>query len=319
MVVASDKNGSGMRRNGSNPPRTTLKRTVGSDNSNSTERFLLLLMLGCENNSPYGPNEHTASLFLSLICRAAEKVSKDLKWTVTIDIYRAQQMEYPQSTEEWDRYDGILLPGSFSAAYGKEEWIEKLSHVIINEVHGRGRKTFGVCFGHQIYAHSLQGGQAVKCPAGKQFGRQSVSLTSEGAQLFSDITNLELLFTHSDMVQSLPPCAVRLGGSDRVPIQAAAYFTSPDEAARFMSSKKKDSRCPSPIAITFQAHPEYAELESGMEKTFDAVVKASVERRTLSPDEEEVVRQDVIHNYAHVEQHSLDVMIEVGTALGWFP
>ena len=40
-------------------------------------------------------------------------------------IYHVQQLDYPASVAEWDSYDGILLPGSFLAAYDNEIRIEK--------------------------------------------------------------------------------------------------------------------------------------------------------------------------------------------------
>ena len=121
---------------------------------------------------------------------------------------------------------------------------------------------------------------------------------------------LDLYYTHGDMVKRLPTCAVSLGGTDIVPIQAAAYYRSQEEA---------ESNPTRPIAITFQAHPEYASPELGLDKTLGSILEAMQERGDISSDEKEVMRQDSIDHYAEVERDSIDVMKTVGILLGWFP
>jgi GMP synthase-like glutamine amidotransferase len=228
---------------------------------------------------------------------------------VTIVIYRVQQLDYPASVEEWDSYDGVLLPGSFSAAYDDAVWIEKLRQVIVNEVYGR--PTLGICFGHQVFAHSFPDGEAVKCPAGSQAGRKSFPLTKEGSSLFLNRKkNVDLYYTHGDMVQKLPTFAVSLGGTETVPIQAAAYFHSELEATTGGTR---------PIAITFQAHPEYASPQLGLYTTLGPILSAMESRGDFTSEEGKKFRQDAIDHYATVERDSIDVIKDVGILLGWFP
>ena len=76
---------------------------------------------------------------------------------IRITVYHAQKMDYPQSDDEWDGYDGIIIPGSLSAAYDTHiGWIRRLLNVIRTEIHDKRRKTMGVCFGHQCLAHSFR-------------------------------------------------------------------------------------------------------------------------------------------------------------------
>jgi GMP synthase-like glutamine amidotransferase len=286
--------------------RTVLEKTVGSSNGTSPAR-LRLMMLGCEDKPPYGPTDHTGALFLDLICQSLKELTTSC-WIVTIVVYRVQKLDYPASVEEWDTYDGILLPGSFSAAYDDEVWIQRLRQVIMEEVFGR--PTLGICFGHQVFAHSFTDGEAVKCPAGSQAGRKSFSLTKQGNLFLNGKKSLDLYYTHGDMVQKLPACAVSLGGTDKVPIQAAVYFRSEQEAT---SGRDR------PIAITFQAHPEYASPQLGLHMTLGSILSAMENRGDFTSEQGRKYRQDAIEHYAIVERDSICVMKTVGILLGWFP
>ena len=102
------------------------------------QRLLHLAMLSCENQPPYGPSQHTAQLFLDLLTLAVQKAAatrqdlehndkdhekNDLPTTIQIQIFDTQAGVYP---DDWDRFDGFLLPGSFSSAYDTDAWIETL-------------------------------------------------------------------------------------------------------------------------------------------------------------------------------------------------
>jgi len=347
---------------------------------------------------------------------------------LSVAVYRATTGDYPASPSEWDRYDGFLLPGSLSAAYGNEEWIRALRDTIRTEIVGRRRKCLAVCFGHQILAHSFgerggkggmgggneederreqdgefariavqdscahsdetasasasagsvsedcigsfkDMGRASRCPAGFQFGRREFQLTPEGIALFRCSSNmtkepqdsvraddannigcvapvepsessLQLLYTHGDMVEMLPACAVSLGGNSDVPVQSAAYFRSEAEANRFRdicrqhlpsslsdgnnnssaneTDKEEDVQTvlPTPFAFTFQAHPEY---RSGLgEKTF-LDIRDKLKRDGAFPAEElDGFADDAKRRSEEVGKDSLDAALMVGRWLGWF-
>jgi GMP synthase-like glutamine amidotransferase len=173
-------------------------------------------MLGCETKEPYGPLTHTAQLLLDMIGMAAMQANAPPNGTssfssssaspphyynhirIRMSIYNAQQMEYPNK-DQWDVYDGIIIPGSFSAAYDTDPWIERLKFMIQTEIVPHHRKTLGICFGHQIFAHSFSmmmttgrstidpnqygSGCAVATPSGPRAGNFHMPLTSAGRSL----------------------------------------------------------------------------------------------------------------------------------------
>ena len=350
-----------MRDSSPSPPsqRTVLRRTVqiptNSHLANNGEggRYLRLCMLGCEDHPPYGPTEATGALFLTLIASAIQSAhpltcsttgtAETVNFEIVISIFRVQAMDYPED-KEWDQFDGVLIPGSFSSAYETAEWIEKLKHVIQEEIYAKQRKTMAVCFGHQLYAHSFnhggQGGLCKPCPRGHQAGRRSSSLTKAGvsllhiiesgaAQRSSDVnvsgTNpkeIQLMYTHGDMVASLPPCAVPLFGNDAVPIQAAAYFSDAEEASKFrhyLHSGCGDNMAelPRPHAFTFQAHPEYSSKD-GLNITFTNILTALGERNALPQSDLTEAKTDTTNVFPKLQEESIRLMVSVGKTLGWF-
>jgi hypothetical protein len=196
---------------------------------------LNLMMICCEENAPYGPALDTATMFLELLCASYERyregideAASDLEQpkgvvaeggaalqVIRITVYHAQKMDYPQNAAEWDGFDGIIIPGSLSAAYDTHiEWIHRLLSVIQTEIHEKRRKTLGVCFGHQCFAHSFRssaddsdrgtgenrdesestarsnggGGLATLCSIGPVAGRRACRLTAEGKFLLGGAT-----------------------------------------------------------------------------------------------------------------------------------
>jgi GMP synthase-like glutamine amidotransferase len=293
-------------------PSTVLQRAVGEEGA-EVERELRLLFLGCEAKPPYGPYQHTATLFLDLIVRALQEIGATT-YKVIIDVYHVSQNQFPPRTMYGD-VDGIILPGSFSAAYDSEPWILGLAKIIQEELVAKQRPTLGVCFGHQLYAHSFDTGGASKCPAGPQAGRKVCQLTPHGKRWLNttnhsdsadDNTGLELFYSHGDMVEKLPPQGYSLGGTNEVPCQAAIYFSA--------TNNQK------PIAITFQAHPEYASSRSlGLEGTLSPIMKAMHDRQDITDEELERAGADAISEFEAVEKHSIQTMITAGRLLGWFP
>ena len=346
-----------MRDSSPSPPsqRTVLRRTVqiptNSHLANNGEggRYLRLCMLGCEDHPPYGPTEATGALFLTLIASAiqsayplcagyAAETVEDFK--IVISIFRVQVMDYP-TEKEWDDFDGVLIPGSFSSAYETTEWIERLKRIIQEEIYAKQRKTMAVCFGHQLYAHSFnhggQGGLCQPCPRGHQAGRRSSFLTKEGLALLAkpsvahkakDVSEtkpkeIQLMYTHGDMVASLPPCAVPLFGNDAVPIQGAAYFSGAGEALKFRQNL--DAGCgeimleklPRPHAFTFQAHPEYSSKD-GLNITFTNILTALGDRNALPRSALIEAKTDTTNAFPELQEESIGLMVTVGKILGWF-
>eukprot|EP00934_Nitzschia_sp_Nitz4_P000825 Nitzschia sp. Nitz4//scaffold79_size90958//32831//33757//NITZ4_005019-RA/size90958-processed-gene-0.110-mRNA-1//-1//CDS//3329558231//825//frame0 len=295
-------------------PITVLERIVG-DQEGSPASELSLLFLGCEAKPPYGPYDHTASLFLDLITQALVS-SGAPKTKVAIHVYGTSSGHFPTS-QAFEQCNGVIVGGSFNSAYDSEEWIDKLADVIQKELVAKQRPTMGICFGHQIYAHSFPEGRVAKTPTGPQAGRRVSELTSVGHQWLrsnsSEIVpgeeedaGLHLFCSHGDMVHSLPKQGHALGGTKEVPIQSVIYFSDHDAQK--------------PIAVTFQAHPEYASSKDmGLEMTLQRTMHEMRERGDIPEAEFLQAQKDAVENFTKVQQHSIETMVTVGQLLGWFP
>jgi GMP synthase-like glutamine amidotransferase len=335
-----------------------LTKMVGNPSAD-TCRTLRFIMLGCEPNPPYGPNLHTAELLLDLIGEAAvESTSnttttsksrptatqrQDICWTITILIYDVQKGEYPTDSNEWNNCDGVLLPGSFSSAYDESSaWIACLASVIQQEIVAFQRPTMGICFGHQILAHSFDTGKAVKVPTGPRAGRFAMPMTRTGLDLLdwrhesdgednnkdNSDTSIGLYYTHGDMVAELPSVAVSLGGNEQVPIQAAAYFATPEDAAKVVqasadaatgNSEQQQQERPKPYAVSFQAHPEYASTRDLGYQTLTLNLDNMEQRGDLHREGRLSIGRDAQEHFETVQRDSVHIMLSTGRLLGWFP
>jgi GMP synthase-like glutamine amidotransferase len=320
-----------------------VEATFGEDRQDSHEirhcpcRTLKFAMLGCESKAPYGPLEHTANLFLHLVGQAALcSKNERSRWKIEIHVYNAQEQEYPQDDAEWNSYDGILIPGSFSAAYDTQQpWIARLMDVIQQEIVTAQRPTLAVCFGHQVMAHSFRpnasstsGGRAIPTPSGPRAGRYAMPLTVAGAKLWpqgndGDTSFTHMYFTHGDMVDQLPQTAVTLGGTDDIPILAAAYFAAPNDVEVWSNpdtSLAAALSCCTPFAITVQAHPEYAAagLDLGVNGTLFPCMDAMTQRGGISSERRSEAIDDALSNFIQVQRDSIETIAAVGRILGWF-
>jgi GMP synthase-like glutamine amidotransferase len=152
--------------------------------------------------------------------------------SLTYRYYQVQQGELPQRAEECDAY---LITGSKAAAYDATPWVAQLQNWIA-EFHPRGARMIGICFGHQLIAHSL-GGKAAISEKGWGVGVLTSHLvTNIGEPVRQPKSSLRLLHSHQDQVQKLPPTAQLLATSDFCPNAAFSI----------------DSQ-----VLSFQGHPEF--------------------------------------------------------------
>ena len=323
--------------------RIVLSNNLSSECSG--KRVLNIMLICCEENHPYGPAEATAQMFLELLTLSYERLSSlkqdaDPKTAlnfISITVYHAQHQDYPKSKEEWDTYNGILIPGSLSSAYDTHiPWIGRLHQVIREEIHAHKRKTLAICFGHQSFAHALGDlhvlhennnsprrlGEATQCPTGTKAGRKSFDLTPVGSKLLDyDEKCIEMLYTHGDMVSTLPSTGLSLGGNSEVPVQAAAYFASEESALEFKqfaesSHGNKYNSEELPYAFTFQAHPEFITPSGG--NNFMNILHTMAERKRIDSVQSKEASNDAQNNADRVKADSLDAIEPVGVILGWF-
>lgn len=144
--------------------------------------------------------------------------------------YQIQQGELPAPFE----CDAYLLTGSKAGVYDDLPWLAPLA-LWLRQSFARGEKLLGVCFGHQMIAHSL-GGFAAKSPKGWGVGLHQTRIEALPHWLNDAPSELCLIYSHQDQVERLPLEAVRLYGSEFCP--NAAYFIGNQ-------------------VLCFQGHPEF--------------------------------------------------------------
>ena len=122
--------------------------------------------------------------------------------------YQVAQGEFPDSPEACD---GYVITGSPRGVYDDDEWIGQLAQ-FIRAGYQAGKKLVGICFGHQIIAHSL-GGHAEKSDKGYGFGLKQFDVTQKRPWMSDQPDHCSLYFAHQDQVMTLPPEAELLGGN----------------------------------------------------------------------------------------------------------
>ncbi len=118
--------------------------------------------------------------------------------------YAAYQGELPQAPNECD---GWIVSGSRAGVYEPLPWISPLMG-FVRAAHAARRTMLGICFGHQLLAHTL-GGRTARAPDGWGIGNLRVALRPTTAALPPTPT-LDLFMAHQDQVMQLPPNAVWL-------------------------------------------------------------------------------------------------------------
>lgn len=64
------------------------------------------------------------------------------------DVYKVSGGEFPED-DELSLYDGFVITGSCSDAYGNDTWIHDLM-ALLKKLESMQKKILGICFGHQV-------------------------------------------------------------------------------------------------------------------------------------------------------------------------
>ena len=124
----------------------------------------------------------------------------------TLVEFHVQSGDLPPDTD----YDGFIVTGSKSAAYGDADWIAE-TEAWIQEAVDAGLPALGVCFGHQLLAQALGG--TVEDMGEYELGYRTMEHAED--PVLEGIDREFLAFaTHSDRVVELPDGATKLAWNE---------------------------------------------------------------------------------------------------------
>jgi GMP synthase-like glutamine amidotransferase len=172
--------------------------------------------------------------------------------------YDARNGVLPGSPDECDAW---VCPGSRHSVYDDFDWISELSG-FVRDVHGSGTPLVGVCFGHQLIAHSL-GGLTEPADIGWAAGVHRVDVTRPEPWMDPPRTSADLLFMHQDQVREVPPGGEVLACTEHCQVAVLRV---------------------GPRTLGIQAHPEFSPryLEALLEDRVDRIGAERTERARRS-------------------------------------
>jgi GMP synthase-like glutamine amidotransferase len=144
--------------------------------------------------------------------------------------YQIQQGELPSPGD----CDAYLITGSKAGVYDTFPWIAPLQQWII-AAYERHERMIGICFGHQLLAHTL-GGFAARSPRGWGIGIRQSAVVELPDWISTPCASFRLIYSHRDQVEQLPAAATRMASCPFCP-----------NAAFFIDHK----------VLGFQGHPEF--------------------------------------------------------------
>lgn len=138
-------------------------------------------------------------------------------------------------TEKLQQADMLLLGGSghYSAA-GEGDWLERALDCL-REIHRLAKPTFASCWGFQAMSRAM-GGKCVNDLPNAEVGTIELTLTDAGRAdpLFGELPPVFAAHAgHEDHVVELPPDALLLASSARVPEQAYRFVGRPIYCTQF--------------------------------------------------------------------------------------
>lgn len=189
------------------------------------------------------------------------------------NVYPVIEGQYPGSIDECDAY---LITGSKSSVYDDEPWIVELQDYIVS-LHKQCKKLIGICFGHQLIAHTL-GGLTQKSENGWGVGNTVSNIEKARPWMRNAKEKFSLLVSHQDQVAELPDPAIRIASNEHCP---------------------NDSFQIANHILTFQGHPEFSEdyLRYSMNKRRELIGEEKYNRAIDSlnrPTDSQLVAQWIV-------------------------
>ena len=131
---------------------------------------------------------------------------------VGLDIFYASENEFPDRIED---YDGYLITGSPASVNDSDDWIVRLSELIV-EADNRDRRIVASCFGHQLVAKTF-GGEVGKNEHGWMIGNYPLQITREYDWMQPQLLTTDLYHFNQERVKRLPDTAVSFARCDAYP------------------------------------------------------------------------------------------------------
>ena len=151
------------------------------------------------------------SLRIALLnaARDGEENRRNFRRELDADLveFDVTERELPDGFE----FDGCLVTGSRASVYWDEPWIADLESWTAAAI-DRGLPFLGVCFGHQLLAHTMGG--HVEPMAEYEIGYRTVEHNGQNPLLSGIDESFTVFTTHSDHVTELPPGAEQFAQND---------------------------------------------------------------------------------------------------------
>ncbi|KAI4344335.1 hypothetical protein L6164_011573 [Bauhinia variegata] len=143
------------------------------------------------------------------------------KW----DLFRVYEGDFPDFND-LHKYDGFVIGGSSSDAFGNDYWILRLCF-LVQTLDAMQKKLLGLCFGHQVICRAL-GGRVGRAYTGWDIGIREVSLVKDvgGCRCLEDIderpASLSVIEIHQDEVLEVPMGAQVIAFSEKTGVEMFA-------------------------------------------------------------------------------------------------
>ncbi|PXY00143.1 glutamine amidotransferase-related protein [Halomonas sp. LBP4] len=158
--------------------------------------------------------------------------------TLTFRVWRCLDGEIP---DDVNAVDAWLTTGSKFGVNDGLAWVDALCG-FVRELWHSGKPLVGICFGHQLIARAL-GGEVVKSPRGWGVGVSFNRVTERAGWMEPWQEGLDLVVSHQDQVEELPPQTRVLAESDFCPVylmQVGEHFLGVQGHPEFAKPYSRD-------------------------------------------------------------------------------